>query len=390
MTERSINMKIYYLLIAFLLSSYLVAEDYILISPLANNDVYLVDRSGDTVYEWNTNYGPGLSVYLLPDGTLLRCEGERSEFFRAGGAGGRIALYDKDSNLLWDYEVSDSTKLSHHDIEVMPNGHILIIAWEKKSKEEALSNGLNPNMFSDDEIWSDYIFELDPDTKDIVWEWHVWDHLIQDFDSSKSNYGVVSESPDKVNINYFGSKDKVDWIHLNSVDYNGETDQILLSSHSFSELWIVNHGENSGIVHRWGNPEAMGQSGDRVLYAQHDGIFLDNGNILVFNNGDRKLQPYSEVIELTNLSTDPEIVWSYSDKENFYAMNISGASRLENGNTLICNGPSGEVFEVTPESEIVWSYTNEYYSNTPKSTINEIFRAESYSDDFSGIKVLFE
>lgn len=180
----------------------------------------------------------------------------------------------------------------------------------------------------------------------------------------------------------------VDWIHLNSIDYNSQTNQILLSSHSFSELWLINHGEDNGIEHRWGNPEAIGIDGNRELYYQHDGTFLENGNILLFNNGDRKIQPFSEVLELADISIKPEVVWSYTNKTTFFAMNISGASRLENGNTLICNGPAGEVFEVTPEMKIVWDYTNEYESRTPKGFIKEIFRAEAYSKDFSGIKLL--
>lgn len=163
-------MKSYFLLIMVLLSNLLFAEDYILISPLANKNVYLINRSGETVHEWNTNYGPGLSVYLLADGNLLRCESSKSKSFKAGGAGGRIAIYDKNSNLLWKYEINNSTTLSHHDIEIMPNGNILIIAWEKKNKEEAIKNGLNPAIFTENEIWSDYIIELNPETKEIVWE----------------------------------------------------------------------------------------------------------------------------------------------------------------------------------------------------------------------------
>ena len=371
-----------------LFEAFLFADDYILISPLANNNVYLLNRDGETVHKWTTEYNPGLAVYLMPDGTLLRCENVKSNAFKAGGAGGRIAMYDKTSNLIWSYQLSDFNTLSHHDVELMPNGNLLIIAWEKKSLDEAIENGLNPLTFKEKEIWSDYIIELDPSTNEIVWQWHVWDHLIQDFDSSKNNFGIVSKNTDKININYFGSKDKVDWIHLNSIDYNEETNQILVSSHSFSEIWLINHGENSGIEERWGNPEASDSLGKRELYNQHDGKFLDNGNILIFNNGDRIKQPFSEVLEVSDISTNPHIVWNYTDEENFYASNISSAQRLDNGNTLICDGPSGKIFEVTPLKDIVWTFTSPFFSKTPKKSINEIFRAESYLDSYSGIKAL--
>ena len=382
--------KIILLLInIIILEAFVFANDYILISPLANNNVYLLNRDGDTIHKWTTDFSPGLSVYLMPNGNLLRCENVKSNSFKAGGAGGRISIYDKDSNLLWYYELNDKKHLSHHDVELMPNGNILIIVWEKKSLAEAIENGLNSQNFKEKEIWSDYIIEVDPTTNEIVWQWHVWDHLIQDYDNTKDNFGIIWENTDKININYFGSKDKVDWIHLNSIDYNQETDQILVSSHSFSEVWLIDHSEeNSGIISRWGNPEAFDSSIERELYNQHDGKFLDNGNILIFNNGDRVKQPFSEVIELSNISTNPQIVWSYTDKKNFFASNISGAQRLDNGNTLICDGPSGKIFEVTLEKQVVWSYTSPFYSKTPNKSINEIFRAEIYDDSYSGIEAL--
>ena len=100
-----------------------------------------------------------------------------------------------------------------------------MIAWEYKTSAEAIAAGRDPNKLSD-AMWPDHIIEVRPTgstTGDIVWEWHVWHHLIQDYDSSKANYGVVGNHPELVDINYVISSQS-DWLHANSIDYNEEFD----------------------------------------------------------------------------------------------------------------------------------------------------------------------
>ncbi len=375
-------------------------KGYYLISPLANNNVFLIDESGEIAHQWETDYTPGNSVYLLEDGTLLRTESVKSRTFKAGGAGGRLAMYDPSSNEIWSYNYGDNTKLSHHDVEVLPNGNILLIAWEKFTKSEAEAKGLNTEKFTADEIWADHIIELNPGNNEIVWEWHVWDHLVQDYDPEKPGFGEISNNPWKINLNFSGTKEKKDWNHINSIDYNEELDQILLSVHSFSEIWIIDHSisteeaktDRGDLLYRWGNPEPVNVGGERELYMQHDAKWTTNNTIMVFNNGDRRNRPYSSVLEIRYDSGQRsgylyplEIIWEYESKDDFYAKNISGAQRLKNGNTLICDGPSGHLFEVTKEKEIVWEYTNPIFSKTPQKEINEIFRGEKYYYDFPGI-----
>jgi len=368
-------------------------EGYYLFSPLANKNVYLIDERGEVKHQWKTSYGPGLSVYLLEDGSLLRSESIQSRDFKAGGSAGRVALYDASSNEIWSYDYASKDKLSHHDVEPLPNGNILILAWEKFSRNEAIANGLDGDFFKDNEIWADHIIEVNPTTDEIVWQWHVWDHLVQDYDKSLDNYGDVARNPGKINLNYFGSSDKIDWNHINSIDYNEEKDQILLSSHSFNEIWIINHNISSDeaksskgdLLYRWGNPEAYDTKGEQVLYQQHDAEWIDDDRIMVFNNGDQRQHPYSSVLELEYSDLKTEILWKYEKRNDFFAKNISSSQRLENGNTLICNGPIGRFFEVNNNNEIVWEYDNPFFSKTPKGEINEVFRVHKYSTDYPGI-----
>jgi hypothetical protein len=363
-------------------------------------------------------------AYLLEDGHLLRTtkfpDGSPSGFPAAAGSGGLLEEYDWDGSLVWEFEYGSPDFLAHHDIATMPNGNVLMIAWEYKSEAEALQAGRDPTRLDEGELWPDTIIEVQPtgpDTGTVVWEWHAWDHLIQDYSSSVGNYGVVSDHPELIDINY-GSNSRADMTHINSVDYNTELDQILLSIPRYGEIWIIDHstttaeaashtggdsGNGGDLIYRWGNPRTYraGTIADMQLFGQHDAEWISAGmpgagNILVFNNGNgRPGGDYSTVDELapalngdgtytlTGSSYGPSVpLWVYAaaTPADFYADHISGAQRLPDGNTLICDGPAGYFFEVTSTGVIAWQY--EYGS--------EVFRVERYSADYPGLADLVQ
>ncbi len=187
-----------------------------------------------------------------------------------------------------------------------------------------------------------------------------------------------------------------DWLHLNSVDYHAELDLIVVSSPSLSEIFVIDHsittaeaaGPAGDLLYRWGNPRnyAAGGDAERRLYEQHDAQWIapgypGAGNVLVFNNGPRRPDgDYSSVDEIVLPLTgrrfaraegepfgpaDP--AWSYADPEGFYSWFISGSERLPTGNTRICAGVQGRLFEVTPEGEVVWDYWNPFGGEIPAS-----------------------
>lgn len=374
---------------------------------MQSKTTYLIDKDGTVNHTWSSSYTPGESVYMLDDGTILYT-GKLS--FSGGGAGGAVQRIAWDGSIIWDFTYYTSDYLSHHDIEPLPNGNILMIAWEYKTRNEAIAAGRDPNYLQGNTIKPDHVIEVEPTGPtggDIVWEWHAWDHLIQDYDPSKDNYGVVADHPELIDIN-FGSN-KADWLHTNSIDYSEEFDQILVSVHNFNEIWVIDHstttaeaaghtGGNSGkggdILYRWGNPRAYraGTTGDQKFYGQHDARWIELGcpgerNILVFNNGGGRPGPdYTSVDEIEppvdsngSYYLEPgsayrpeEQIWIYD--ANFYAWFVGGAQRLPNGNTLICNGPAGKFLEVTPEKVIVWQYENPY----PNPVQNNVFKIQYY------------
>lgn len=403
---------------------------YTLFSPIPSTNTYLIDNKGYLIHEWTSQYRPAQSVMLLPDGNLLRPAIIQSgNIFLAGGAGGRVEKYDWNGNLIWSFDYYSAEHCTHHDVEYLPNGDVLMIAWENKSYAEAIAAGRNPSRL-DTALWPGEIIEVKPigsSGGDIVWQWHSWDHLIQDFDSTKANYGDVSKHPELIDINYGSTIE--DWLHINSIRYNPERDEILLSAHNFSEIWVIDHstttaeaaghsggreGKGGDLLYRWGNPQAYraGTAADQKLFSQHDARWIDSGlvgqgDFLIFNN-DHGAPPnaYSTVDEITppiNSNGDYYIdstgqygpnflTWSYeaSPPVSFYARNISGEERLPNGNTLICDGTAGRFFELDNSENIVWEYVNPVTRNGiltqgDAPSFNLVFKIYRYSPQYSGL-----
>jgi hypothetical protein len=379
------------------------SDGFNLFAPLRSTTTYLMDSEKNIVHTWESAYTPGNSVYLLENGNLLRTGNTRSQNFNTGGAGGIVQEIAPNGAVLWEFEYDSNQYRQHHDIEPLPNGNVLMVAWEFKMEAEAIAAGRNPSLLNDGELWPDHIIEVDPTNDTIVWEWYVWDHLIQDYAPTKANYGVVADHPELIDLNFTGGpRSSADWNHINAIDYNEKLDQILLSVHSFGEIWVIDHstttaeaaGQAGDLLYRWGNPRTYdaGTASDQQLFVQHDAQWIPSGypgeeNILIFNNGTRRSGGnYSSVDEIVppvdgngNYTSDGPAAptWTYTadNPTDFYAERVSGAQRLANGNTLICDGVNGVFFEVTPEGEIIWEY----------DLGDDVFRVTRYAPSYPGI-----
>ena len=224
-----------------------------------------------------------------------------------------------------------------------------------------------------------------------------------------------------------------DMLHTNGIDYDAEHDLIVLSVPEMNEVWILDHsttteeargstggryGQGGDLLWRWGNPSKYGLGGeeDRVLGYQHDPKFLRGPSgelrLTLFNNraGDDGETRWSEVLEL-ELPFRPDQgfaraageafgpagpVWTYSDPGAFFSSFISGAERLPNGNTLICSGAGGRLFEVTPGGRTVWNFRNTFGGDVEppdhagKAPKLSVFRAARYSPDHPGVRALLD
>lgn len=406
-------------------------EGYVLFSPTPNTTTYLIDKCGRQVKTWNSTFRPGQSVYLLEDGSLLRTGNANNNHFTSGGRGGVIEKYDWNGGLIWEYFISDSFQCQHHDVCPLPNGNILAIVWDRHSIAEAIQHGKNPSTAAT-EWWSEKIMELQPignDSAAVVWEWKLWDHMVQQFDSTKPGYGVVADHPELVDINSdSGPTINKDWIHLNSIAFNASLNQIMVSAHNPNEIWIIDHsttsqhaamhtGGNAGkggdLLYRWGNPQMYnrGTANDQLLYGQHHATWIpagypNEGKIIVFNNGlDRPTGAYSSIeiidppldssnlyfISNGNAYLPISSYWTYTapTPTNFYGSNISGVYPQMNGSFLITVGPTGTMFEIDSGKNKAWEYINPVEMGGPvqqgnSAANNAVFRAALYEPDFAG------
>lgn len=404
-----------------------VEDGYTLFSPAASNTAYLINNCGELINSWECSTRPGNAVYLMPDGSLYRAGRLDNRQIHAGGAGGLIEKYNWEGDLVWSYTYNSPTYRAHHDFQVMPNGNVLILAWELKTYEECIENGRNPEILSENSLWPEKIIEVKPtgfEGGEIVWEWNAWDHLIQDFDSTKQNYGIVSEHPEKINMNYIRPGiDIADWQHANSIYYSPELDQIMLSVLFFDEIWVIDHnttseeasGQQGDLLFRWGNPIAYNQGtvDDQKLFGQHNAHWIepglpDEGKVMIFNNGvNRPDGIYSSVVKLdlnfngsyprdsSNKFLPNDFYWEYTSeiKTDFYSRFISGAHRLPNGNTLITDGAHGTFFEINSDDEEVWRYVSpitifgiaeqgNIVTNPTGEGTNAVFRAIKYPNNY--------
>ncbi|MCP3978269.1 MAG: hypothetical protein GY716_02915 [bacterium] len=411
------------------------SEGYTFWSTLTIGAMQLIDNEGKVVNQWLSPYPTGNTNYLLPDGTLLRAsrfEPTPQPRFNQGGTGGKIERYDWDNQLLWDFTYATAIQRQHHDIVPMPNGNVLMIAWELKTQAEAIQAGRDAGLLPSGELWPETIVEIEPDGAtggNVVWEWHVWDHLIQDHDPTKDNFGVVADHPELIDVNFVNGRDgSGDWMHANAIDYDPDRDQIVIGIPFLDEIWVIDHstttveaaghiggdaGKGGDLLYRWGNPQAYGRGvdADRTLFNQHDTEWIDAGlpgagNILVFNNGLNRpggnATSIDEIVPPEDEDGDYVLgpgaaygpaapVWTYSadPPTSFYAGFLSSAQRLPNGNTLICVGPGGVFFEITPTGDTVWRYVNPVaisgiIAQGDPAQGNRAFRAERYAPDFPG------
>ena len=379
---------------------------YVLYEPSKSTYSYLIDKEGNVVHVWDSDLN-SMNSYLLPNGHLVRLERDPDfPTFAAGGQAGRIREYNWEGELLWDFEYATETELLHHDIEIMPNGNVLGISWEVIPPEEAIALGMDPEKVPKAGIWLDKIVEIKPvypDAGEVVWEWRMKDHLVQDMFEDKHNYGNVSDFPRKININvpsseaagppmteeqieemkkkgFMTSNASVDnrgsdITHTNAIAYNADLDQIAISIPGFGEIYIIDHSttteeakSNSGgrwghggeLLYRWGNAQNYGRGNkeDEKLFAQHDIKWIPKGypgegQLMVYNNDIP--HPDSKLPSMWAAMGDmksPVMDMSVGDVGNYSAVYVWSPEVDGDGNYII--GESEAFGPVDPD----WSYTS--------------------------------
>lgn len=378
--------------------------DYTLYSTSGSTSSYLIDTNSTNYKVWThaSTDKTCYSSYLAPGGNLYRSISKSGNSFTGGPICGQLQKVDWNGNVVWNYVHSTTNEVTHHDFHVMPNGNVLLIVYERKTASEVSAAGCSSSI----EVWSEKVVEVQPTgatSGTVVWEWKLWDHLVQNIDANKSNYkSSIVGNPQLMNINY---NIKQDWVHMNGIDYNPMLDQIVVSSHNLNEWWVIDHstttteaaghtGGNSGkggdLLYRWGNPAAYGASGTAILNVTHDAHWIPEGTpnagrLVGFNNrGVSSSQSAVDQIAppISGYNYTYGTPSTYQDRHacSGYSSNMGNSNQLPNGNMLVCVATQGNIYEINPAGTTIWSkqvtgsvpqahrYTKCYVANAAPAT----------------------
>lgn len=371
-------------------------DGYALYNNLNSNTSYLIDKNGDIAHTWNNARAANYAMAMKPDGNIVRGAVYPSNQINGAAVGGMLQEIDPAGEVVWEFIHSTTDRVTHHDIALMPNGNVLMIAWFRRSQAELEELGYTGSG----QKYSTNIIEVSPDGAGgagIIWEWHITDHFVQNVDTTLSNYGSIADHPELLNINVQtsggggGPGGGADWFHCNGIDYNPDLDQIAFSSRFLSEVFIIDHstttdeaaghtGGNSGkggdFLYRWGNPSNYDTPGNKTIAgAVHDARWITNdgrpnaGYLQFFNNSATGTTGGVSAVDAvkTPLSVDgynydkeagvaygPEMYdWRHECED--FAWGQSASDIMKNGNVFVAM--SGEyMYEANQNGNIVWQY----------------------------------
>lgn len=392
------------------------SEGYTLFTALSDDRTFLVNNCGEVINQWDFSGQIGRQVYLLENGNLLQ------------GNGFNVDIRDWNNNILWslDYMAVLGFRI-HHDLEPLPNGNFLALVRDSYTNIEMFDAGMDTS-FPEDSFVLERIVEIEPvgtNSANVVWEWKLFDHLIQEFDVSKPNHGIVADNPQLLDMNYDDGHG-TNPIHANAIDYNEDLDQIAISARHLSEVFIIDHsttsieaaahtggdyGKGGDFLWRWGNPEVYNQGtiDDRKLGRQHDIKWISEGphqgKMSVFCNdgyGTDLTASSIHIIDQNDVNgvyslnsgkyLPDDYFWSYDGTilgEVMLGSSRCGVQILSNGNALINETQTGRISEVDNSGNVVWVYIIPIAANANLDQFsapsgNGAFRAHRYSESYIG------
>jgi len=365
-----------------------------------DNFAYLIDKDGDVAYRWNCPTRAGYAMFMKDNGNIVRAAVNNGNAINGAAVAGLVQELDANGDVVWEFEYSSNEYVSHHDITAMPNGGVLLTAWEVPGLPALQELGYE----GDRSKYPTHFIEVQQDGTGgkIVWEWHIQDHFVQNVDDSKPNFGAIEDNPQLMDINVAvasgpgggpggggpGGGGGGDWFHVNGVHYDADMDQIVFSSRFLSEIFIIDHsttteeaaghtGGNSGkggdFLWRWGKPANYNTPGtENITGPVHDSRIVPNDGRLfsdyvqILNNAgvngatqvDNILLPRDgfNFIKEDGAAYGPEVASAIHEALD-ESDGQSSSYRLPNGN-LYVNLSRSYQYEVDPDDNVVWQYAD--------------------------------
>ena len=373
---------------AFSLASSAQFDGYVLYNNQNQTTAYLLNSAQQIERTWSLPTNANYAMALKPNGNIVRGAVYTSNVLNAAAVGGRLQEFTPSGQLVWDFVYSTSSYVTHHDICLMPNGNVLMIAYNVRTNAQLQALGYTGTAAK----WPDRIIEVQQNGTggQIVWQWDMLDRFIQYVDPAKPSYMPIADHPERLNINVAISgaspPGSGDWFHVNGIDYNPALDQIAFSSRLLSEIFIIDHstttaeaaghtGGNSGMggdfLFRWGKPANYGTAGTQTIAgAVHDVRWIldgrPNAGYLQFVNNVGGAGS-STVIDAINPVRNGYLYprtpgtafgptsydWRHSCLAN--SAGQSASDRMPDGNTFVALSDS-YMYEVNAQGTVVWQY----------------------------------
>ncbi|HWM95088.1 MAG TPA: arylsulfotransferase family protein [Thermoanaerobaculia bacterium] len=302
-------------------------------------EAVLMDRKGEVLHRWRyplRRLWPDLAAdpdmakleywrraWLFPNGDLLGIY---------EGLG--IVKLDARSNVLWSRRGG-----FHHDLQVLDGGRIWVLDREGK---------LLPRINPAEGVLEDFVTVLSPDGEVVRRI-----SLLEAFE--RSRFGPLLERMERAG----------DIFHTNTLEvldgrFGFRKGNVLLSVLKLDALAVLDPEREEIVWARTGS-----------WRRQHQPTFLDDGNILLFDNRGPGGES-SRVIEI-----DPrtlEIRWQFGGPEvDLFSKTLGSCQRLPNGNTLITESENGRALEVTRDGRVVWEFHNPHRAGERKELVAVLF-----------------
>lgn len=325
----------------------------------SSGEAFLLDMKGRVVHRWTypQKKGPGSDhAVLLENGDLMVIQKHQS-----------LMRLDWDSELIWKKNLR-----AHHDLAPAPDGTFYVIV-----REYEIYRGMR--------VWFDALIHLTADGEEID-RWYTFDHLADlkaaldarsfldtVLDSALGGGSLRGREAAKVKKAIAFGDYNFDYFHLNTVniipsnileekDPRFRRGNFLVCFRNVNQIAVLER-DTYQLLWAWGE--------GRLEWPHHP-TMLENGHILIFDNGVQR--EYSRVLELDPLAET--VIWTYPAESpvDFYSEARGSAQRLPNGNTFICESDKGQVFEVTREGEVVWMWLNPTLKRKARETVYRMVR----------------
>jgi hypothetical protein len=319
--------------------------------------IMMLDDTGNPINYKKLDKDYSYDFKVQPNGLLSYAQFLSHHSYTGGGNCIHMVM-DEDMNVVDSFQLKNGYIAEAHDFQILPNGHVLAFGYYLTPMDLSdLVDGGYPNAL----VSGGIVQEFDQD-KNVVWQWRSWDHYnYKDFTFTRASNQIVSA------------------FHLNTV--NLDTDgNLFLATPSWTKkinrqtgeiMWHLGGDENEfsfvGVDSLEGVDDLTGHAFHR----------LENGNVLIYDNGPRKGAGTSEAHEykLDEVNKIAEKVKTFTPTSDIPGWHRGNAQRLPNGNTIVgWGGATGKVIPACTEFDSLGNTVFELFYDNPAVESYRAFR----------------